>query len=220
MPEKTTGKVKAHQIYKLADGTRVVGVTTVTGVINKPFLVPWANKLGLQGIDSTKYVDEKAAIGTLAHEMVVCYLTNTEPDLSDYTPNQIDLAENAVLKFYTWEENNDFELIYAEKSLVSEQYRYGGTIDLYGILNRRKTLLDLKTGKAIYSEHHTQVGGGYENLLKENGDEVEDVRILRIGRDDGEGFDDISVPNRDLHWQKFLACLEIYNIDKQLRRKS
>ena len=56
--EKTIAKrAKAHTAYKTAGGQRVPGVTTVLGVINKPALVPWANQLGLQGINSSTYVD-------------------------------------------------------------------------------------------------------------------------------------------------------------------
>ena len=31
-----------HTVYKLADGTRVPGVTTILGVLDKPFLMAWA----------------------------------------------------------------------------------------------------------------------------------------------------------------------------------
>ena len=31
---------------KLKDGTKVPGSTTVVGLINKPYLLEWANKLG------------------------------------------------------------------------------------------------------------------------------------------------------------------------------
>ena len=53
MTTKTVGRftsVRAHQRYKIEDGTIVPGVTTVVGILNKPALVPWANKLGLEGI--------------------------------------------------------------------------------------------------------------------------------------------------------------------------
>ena len=43
-------KYKAHTRYELKDGTYVPGTTTITGLENKPFLVPWANRLGLEGI--------------------------------------------------------------------------------------------------------------------------------------------------------------------------
>ena len=72
--KKIAKRAKAHTIYKLANGKRVPGVTTVLGIINKPALVKWANNLGLQGIDSTTYVDGTAKIGTLAHEMIQEYL--------------------------------------------------------------------------------------------------------------------------------------------------
>lgn len=215
MKERSTGKTKAHTIYKCADGKRVPGVTTITGVLNKPALVKWANNLGLKGIDSSKFVDEKAAIGTLAHHMIEAHLTNKKPNLEDYSKNQIDMAENSVLKFFSWQDENELTVIGTEMILVSEAYRFGGQCDLYCVLNGKKTLIDLKTSKGIFPEHFTQVSA-YWWLLDENWHEVEDVRILRIGRDESEGFDDIKVPKLDLHWERFKHCLAIYNINKEL----
>ena len=66
-------KTKAHTRYRLTDGTIVPGVTTVTGSQlgwNKQVLINWANRIGLTEIDSTKYKDDKADIGTLAHQMI------------------------------------------------------------------------------------------------------------------------------------------------------
>ena len=36
---------KTHQRYYDKAGTMLPGVTTILGVLNKPALVPWANKL-------------------------------------------------------------------------------------------------------------------------------------------------------------------------------
>ena len=91
---------KAHIRYRLADKTIVPGVTTVLNLLSKPALVPWANKMGLQGIDTSKYVDDKADIGTLAHAIITDKLTGKETDTSDYSKNQIDLAENSCLSFW------------------------------------------------------------------------------------------------------------------------
>ena len=211
-------KYKAHTRYKNKVGDYVPGTTTVTGILNKPALVRWANNLGLHGVDVSKYVDDMASIGTLAHYMVECYCKKVKPELGDYTPNQIDLAENAVLKFYSWEKENKFEVIEVEMKLISEQHQFGGQCDIYCMLNGKKTLIDLKTSKACYPEHYTQVSA-YKQLLAENGHEVDDVRILRIGRDESEGFEDKKVPLLDIHWKRFLHCLEIYKLNKQLRGK-
>src|SRR5439155_21898181 len=53
-------KVKAHVRYYTSKGEQVPGVTTILSVLNKPALVSWANRMGLQGIDTHKYVDEAA----------------------------------------------------------------------------------------------------------------------------------------------------------------
>lgn len=210
------GKSKAHQRYELADGTKVPGVTTITGVMNKPALVIWANRLGLKGIDSSKYTDDLAGVGSLAHNIIECYLKKQEVDYSDYTPNQKSLAENAVLKFFSWEKENRFEVIKSELQMVSEKYKFGGCCDIYADLNGKKTLIDLKTSKAIFGEMHTQVSA-YALLLEESGYPVEDVRILRVGRDETEGFDDVSIPLLKVHQERFLVCLQLYNLNKQLK---
>jgi len=209
-------KTKAHTIYKTEDGKRVPGVTTFTGILAKPALIKWANNLGLQGIDSTKYVDTLADIGTLAHKLVECDLLNSEPDISEYSEKEIDLAENALISYYEWKRDKEIEVIFVEEPLVSEKYRFGGTCDIYAKVNGVKTLIDLKTSKAIYSEMTTQVSA-YRHLLIENGKRVDSTSILRIGREESEGFEYHKCVNLDLHFDKFLHCLEIYNLNKRLK---
>ena len=68
----------AHTRYKTSDGQIVPGASTITGLLNKPMLVKWANNLGLQGIDSSKYTDKAASIGTLIHYLVECHITKKE----------------------------------------------------------------------------------------------------------------------------------------------
>lgn len=210
-------KSLAKKGYKNDYGVRIPGVTTITGMLAKPALIPWANKMGLKGIDISKYVDDLAQVGKLAHSMVEHYLLGTKADTSDYSKNQISLAENAMLKFLAWEKENDLKVIRVELRLISEQHQFGGTCDIYCKLNGRYTLIDLKTSKGIWPDMFTQVAA-YCMLLRENGYQVDDVRILRIGRDESEGFEDVKVPLLDLHWEKFLACLDIYNLNKQLTK--
>jgi len=213
---KPLNKNKAHQRYKNIAGQIVPGATTILSVLNKPALVKWANNLGLKGIDSNSYVDSMATIGTLAHYMIECYLKKETPVLIEYSPAEISLAENSVLKFYEWEKYHTYELIFSEKNLVSENYQYGGCLDIYWKLDGKYTLTDLKTCKAIYTEQHTQLSS-YRQLLIENGFPVEECNILRIGRDETEGFDFINSKNLDLHFEKFKHCLSIYNLNKELK---
>lgn len=211
-------KSKAHIIYKSEDGVRIPGVTTVLGILNKPALVIWANRLGLQGIDSSKYRDEMADIGTLAHQMIVDYFKGIKTDTSDYSSNQVDLAENCLLSFWEWEKGHKIDVIIVETPLVSKEYNYGGTIDCFCKLDGQPTLLDFKTGKAIYPEMFYQLAA-YEQLLTEAGYSFEASRILRIGRDNDEGFEDRSVGNLDKQFELFKHCLAIYNLQKEIRKE-
>ena len=216
--EKTANKTKAHQRYKLRSGEIVPGVTTICGLRAKPFLVPWANKLGLRGIDSTKYVDEKADIGSLAHLMVQNHLQNKSTDTSEYSQFVIDQANNCYMKFLNWEKKHTLEPIFLEKELVSEGERFGGCIDYYGKVDGVLELLDFKTAKAIWNEVNYQLAG-YEILLESEFLEVDNRRILRIGRTEDEGFEEKE--RRDLTLQKviFRALLTIYNTEKLLKKE-
>ena len=216
MIEQVTKRSRAHTTYKLQDGTIVPGVTTILGILNKPALIKWANNLGLQGIDSTKYVDEKAAIGTLAHKMIADYLRGEETDTSEYSKVQIDQAENATLSFFEWEKTHPIEPALIESPLVSEEYQFGGTIDCLARITGEACLVDFKTSKGIFPEMMIQVAA-YQRLLKENGWEVDKAYILRIGRTPDEGFEERLVNHLDKRWEIFLHCLEIYRLNKEVK---
>ena len=208
-------KAKAHQRYKTSTGEPCVGVTTVLGVMNKPALVAWANRLGLDGYEVGKYVDALANIGTLIHYLIECDITGQEPVLGDYTANEIETAKEAFKKWTAWKSKVEFKLLGSELQVVSDTLKVGGTCDVYAEINGKKTVLDIKTSKACYSEQRTQVVA-YAEIMKENGKEVDECRIIRIGRAENEGFDDILIGGEKLHWERFLACLNLYRANKNI----
>ncbi len=217
MNNTETNKTKAHIRYKNKAGKGVPGVTTILNILNKPALVPWANKLGLNGIDVKKYVDDKADIGTLAHYLVLCHLTGEEPDTSEYSQKQIDQAENCILSFLDWEKSNPIKPILLETPLVSEVYQFGGTIDIYADIRGDKVLIDLKTGKGIYDNMFYQLAA-YYLLLKENGHSVDYSMILNIGRDETESFDMKKRVDLSTEALIFSHALSIYNLQNKKRR--
>src|SRR5688572_22680920 len=166
-PKIKFAKTKAHQRYRTQDGKVVPGVTTILGVINKPALLKWAWQCGMDGIDLEKARGEAADIGTLAHFMVECHHNGAEADLSEFSAEQQDKATNAFLKFLEFWEGSGFRMVRSEAQLVSENYRYGGTIDtIFEDDKGRLGILDTKTSKAIYSEYWTQVAA-YKQLVEE-----------------------------------------------------
>ncbi len=221
---KTTGKVpqraRQHTPYFLRDGTRVPGVTTVTGVLDKPALVVWANNLGLQGIRVGEYVDELAAIGTLTHMKIAAYLKGEDPDkvgLQEFTKDQLNQADTCLIKFWDWEKGHKLVTILAEEPIISERHRAGGTPDWFGLLDDIPTLLDFKTAKGIFPEHLLQASA-YFDMLREIGHAPEQARIIRVGRNEMEGFEDRTVGNIPRRIRLFELCREVYELQKELAK--
>jgi len=204
----------ARNIYKI-DNERVPSATTILGLLNKPALVFWANQMGLDGINTRNYVDDKAQIGTLTHKMVECYCNGEEIDYTNYEFDQFETAEIAYAKWETFIFQQKFKPIENETMLVSDAYRFGGQIDIYAELNGKKALIDIKTCKSVHFEQFLQLSA-YHHLLKESGREVETIMICRIGRDKDEGFEikEITLEQSKKLFEIFLSLLSIYNLKK------
>jgi hypothetical protein len=213
--QELTKRMRAHQTYRNENDEIVPSATTVLGILNKPALVKWANNLGLQGIDSSKYVDKMAGIGTLAHSLIECHLMGSKPEMAEYSPDDVAKAKIAFAKYLEWEKEQEIEPLLIEKQLVSEKLGFGGQIDYFARLNGKNTLIDFKTCKAIYPEMMCQLAT-YKNLLDENGYEVEDAMILRVGRDENEGFEIKKAGELADEWSIFSHCLAIYKLKKKL----
>ena len=227
----------ARIIYKNKDGKRVSSVTTILSVLDKPALKYWANKLGLEGINVKDYVDDKATIGTTAHYIIECFLTDKTPDFStieNVTDEQIETARKCASKFFDWlYQQKNFIPIANELYLVSEKYQYGGTTDCIAILNDKLTLIDFKTCNAIYDEPYKQVSAYAQNtnenfeviepILRAKGfnqTKIEQLAILRIGRDETEGFEYIEIPEelQEISFKNFLDVLKVYNSNKEFTK--
>ena len=199
---------KPHQVYRLANGERVPGVTTILATIAKPALPVWANKLGLDGINSTEYLRHVADAGTLAHAMVAHHLGGPASDTIGYSQDQIRMAGNAVSSFDAWARGKRLEVQATELSLISEAHCYGGTLDALLLVDGVLTVIDVKTSSAIYPEHLYQVSA-YRQLLIENGYAVDAAMVLQVGRDAGEGYTErvLSGPEIEPYFAVFLAAL-------------
>lgn len=205
---------RQHTVYKTKDGTRVPGVTTILNVLAKPALIRWANNMGLQGIDTSKYVDRAAQAGTAAHGMIECHLTGKEFDRSPFPADLLSLAENGYIKYLDWEKGHEIKEAQSEMPLVSERYRYGGTIDMYCLLDGVPTLIDFKTNSSgIYDEMKHQVIA-YLKLLEENGFPVKKVMIIRLDKSDVMDLETREIGDWQKHWRIFEICRELYDLMK------
>lgn len=207
--------VKLRRRYQSADGQSVPGVTTVTGLLNKPSLVRWANKLGLEGVEVSARTEQSARIGTLVHAMIQAELLGRDFDPVGEDPAELEQAQQALSLFHAWREQHSLRPIHCETSFVSERLRFGGTVDCYCILDGRPVLLDFKTGRSIYDEYFVQLAA-YARLLREQGYPVEEVRVLRLGREGGGQAEERAVSDTEKWFAVFQALLQVYYLKKDL----
>lgn len=212
--DQVSSRSNIHTPYKLVDGTRVPSVTTVLGELAKPALIHWAWDLGIKQIDYRTYRDELANIGSLAHAMILAHLKSEKPDTSAYSAAQIDLAENCFLSYLEWERQHKLEPIMIEQPLISEAFKYGGTPDYYGKIDNILSLMDFKTGKAIYPEYFYQLAA-YSQLLPNMPDQF---RVLNIGRSEDEKFIEQVKSDLTIEWQIFQRALEIYQLKRRINK--
>jgi len=216
--KKLKSAAKIHTVYKTADGTRVPSVSTILGELAKPALIEWAWRLGTQGINYREYRDALADVGTLTHRMILDHLRGETADTSEYAADTVTLAMNCFASFLAWQSMNKIEPVILETPMVSELFRYGGTADFLGYVNGHLTLLDFKTGKAIYPDHFIQLAG-YSAIVSERRPElgnIERYTVLNIPRGEGEAFDTKSKASLMPEWGIFQAALNIYRLKKEM----
>lgn len=202
--------------YKLKSGKIVRGVTTIIGENlgwNKNALIGWARKKALAGEDPTTIKEEAGNIGTISHYLCESDAKGIKPDTSQYSKAHIDIAKICFLGYLEWKKLHNIKEIKSEIPLVSELYRFGGTIDMLYKSDGKWILGDIKTSSGIYVDHKIQVSAYYQ-LLKEFGYDIKEVYILHLAKN-GE-FAQHKLPNIDKYWQVFLRCLELDRLKREI----
>ena len=208
------GKTKSHTAYKTSDGKRVPSVTTIIGILDKPALHYWIANVTKEGKDWTKVRDDAADVGTLVHALIFSHLRGETLDLSDFPQDVIERAESCLIRYWDWEkEHPGIKDITLEEPMVSEKYGYGGTLDRLCLMDDAYTIIDYKTSKEIYDDMWLQMAA-YVNLAIEAGYPVKKIRILRIGREEKEGFDEKVRDDLSTEWEIFLHLKRVYELRK------
>lgn len=170
-----------HSKYYNSKHEEVPSVTTVMKLLYKDGLLEWSNYIGKRGIDYTKFMEEKANLGTAVHEWLEADLEHRK-SLILGTETFLKEVEDIASSFSVVKDALKINNVRTEISLSSE--RFGGTCDLLCDLmingDPARCLCDFKTSKAVYTTQFIQLGG-YLLLLKENEpDEYEKIKYCMI----------------------------------------
>jgi hypothetical protein len=210
-------------IYTTTAGARVPSVTTVLGNLgwNTDALKYWAWDLGMKGIDFREASDEACLVGKISHAWVEADIKGQPFDLESLplSPEDKDRVRRSHDAWLEWRELTGLQMVGSEIELVSDELAYGGTLDV-AVVGKHRSLLDLKTGGAIYPDHLVQVAA-YGHLWNEAFPQqtIERYYLLRVGKEDGS-FHFHSWPSDALlpAWRTFCNLLNVHKLRPQLKR--
>lgn len=167
------------------NGNHYYSVTTILSILGSKTLMKWANSLGFKHIDSEKYTEDKATFGTLVHASLQktvdpnADVEHIEPknDLHAFECNQCIDSFNRELK------NHTYKTLYTEKTLISEDLAYAGTLDWLVELDGKITLTDFKTSKQVTFKHFLQLSAYAQLLMVEEGIMVDQAALILVNTD-------------------------------------
>ena len=208
------------QTYRMKNGQKVPGVTTVIGQLgwSKGALMFWAWQQGKDGLDFRATRDTAADLGTIVHALIETEMRGKKCDLTQVPYAFKEKAENALLAFWEWRDAYKLEPTGSEIPLTSEVYQFGGTMDYPAKVQGRRVILDLKTAKDVYPDNWIQVAA-YGQLWNEAHPEdlATGYHILRVGKEDG-GFAHHYKPSLVDEWEAFTHLLALYELKRRIEK--
>ena len=215
--DKINKMIREHTSYYIGK-TRVSSVTTIIdGNLGWkwPALMGWTKKMMRQGLDPDAVKTEAGTVGTLVHAMIQAHLTERDVDYAFFSADQQKQAQTAFGGFLDWYNENRVKPIEVEDPIVHKSLRYGGTLDLYCMMNSKRTLVDFKSATAVYLDHRIQLAA-YEQLALHRYKKPVKLIILHINKETG-----VATPHPFAQlikeWEVFKLCLRLEKIHKHLK---
>lgn len=203
--------------YFAVDGVRVPATTTILSRFKESGgLLYWANTQGLEGKTLEEARETATGTGHLVHSMVEAKIHGQPlPKV-----NSLD-AISSYQAWLEWWEGSKLTVEATEIALVSEEHRFGGTID--GILRDAKGRLalgDWKTSAGIYVDYLLQIAA-YGLLWDEVNDEklTGGFHIVRFSKDHGD-LEHRHFSHLDDAREMFILLRQAYELDKSVKKRA
>jgi len=231
------------------NGKTIYGVTSIVGILDKPALMYWAVNMAVDFLGNNWQAgkpydeveiktlledarrahrvkkDKTADVGTMIHDWIEKYIkARIEKKPVPKKPINKEM-KNAIDGFFNWAKKNKVQLIACEQKIYSKRYKYAGTFDLEAKVNNKRTIIDFKTGKAIYPEMFLQAAAYLQAKEEEKGEKYEGgVIILRLAQEDKEitPFEVQQIGREEVQnlIKVFVCCLQVYKWRMYLKREA
>ncbi|MFZ9767173.1 MAG: hypothetical protein ACO3C4_01615 [Candidatus Limnocylindrus sp.] len=223
--------------YRLASGEKVPSVTTVLKFKDPGPLVQWAYKQGREHgyregrgepAPSSLYEqqDKILSIGTAVHEMCEVYVKGGDPKkhLSTIAPADDPTWLSSVMSGYgafeSWVAQSKLEIVDCEVVVISEEYRYAGTLDFLGRLNGKLVLGDFKTSNSVYAEYLAQMAAYAQAYTETTGNVIDGgYHLLRFAKENGD-FAHHFYPDLADGLDLFLSFRRAYDVMEKLKKRA
>lgn len=150
-------------------------------------------------------------IGTQVHGLIEWEIRRSLGQKVGPEPRVTDKAQWAYMAFQDWAAQVGMKPIFIEQMIFSRKHGYAGTMDLLAEVEGIKTLVDFKTGKAVYGEAHLQ-NVAYQVALEEMGHQrAERGMILRLPKIESDPeFEAVECPSVDELFPTFLSAIALW----------
>lgn len=158
----------------------------------------------------SKELAKAGDIGSQIHALVEWTLKASMMEQPGPSPHVTDKAQWGFMAWEDWKKSVNLKPVYIEQTVFSERYGYAGTMDLLAYVNGVLTVLDWKSGKAIYPEAYLQ-NAAYRHALREmgHGDPQQGI-IVRLPKVDTDPEFEVKVCPPEKY------CMDVFFCAKKL----
>lgn len=218
------------------NGNKALSVTTTLGIINKPFLIPWAanqaadevkrrlvpgkalDEIGIQKLVADAKTahktsrDSAADMGTYIHNWIEEYTRGKDPDLPVNTK-----LHRTILDFKKFWDSQDIVPIHAERPVCSPTYNLAGIPDLICKVDGKLTIMDWKTGSGIYPEMFLQLAA-YALMYEEEFPSQKVEQLFIVNASVKYNFKTECRTEIDIFKKTYLQALELYKSNQEVTK--
>ena len=174
------------------------------------FLTTLKSRLGTAKAH-TKELAKAADIGSQTHAIIEWQLRRSLGQKVGPEPKLSDKAMWAYMSWQDWAGSVSLKPLAIEQVVYSDTLKVAGTLDLLAEVNGIRTVIDWKTGKAVYREAFLQ-NVGYRACLAEMGHEAAQaglvVRLPKVETD--PAFEAVIVEDYNEHYYALRSAVELW----------
>ena len=203
-------KVEREMVLKVGCDLHVDSANIKPPMTGAAWLLTMNARLGKEKA-SAKELKKAGDIGTQCHELIEWTLKGELMYEAGPSPRISDAAQWAFMAWQDWRQAAKLKPIAVEQVVYSRTHHYAGTLDLLAEVDGVLTVIDWKTGKAVYSEAHLQ-NAAYRQAIREmgHGDPKQGliVRLPKVETD--PFFEVVKAKPEDLMFPKFLDAKSVW----------